>query len=118
MPAKSARDCHRAQDLFDCLNRGTEFFVFGVKVRREAHTCIRAVVHQDVAPEQLGADLSGIWHLNAHGPTAAFRISRRIHLPPPLVRQANQLRNLMLRLLADVRNSSFADDPESWTRGI
>src|SRR2546428_5323878 len=88
----------RGENFFDMRERGVDFVVAVVKVRGEADARLRAVVHQDVAGQQLAGDLARVRAIHGnragslsggpgrvHAPTAGERaFGSSLGLPPGL----------------------------------
>src|SRR5436305_2914434 len=58
------------QDLFHLREREVAFVLAIVKMRREAHAGLRAVVHEDFALEQVAANFVGVRPSHRKGPRA------------------------------------------------
>src|SRR5438067_8726919 len=85
---------------------------------RHTHACIRTIIHEDVAGDQLSANLARAGHINRNCAAAALGIARRVHAPAPLVGQFNEARCLALRFLTNALYTYLTDDLQPRTRTV
>src|SRR5881409_1900629 len=69
------------QDLFYGGTGQIDLFVGVIEVRRETDAGFGTPVHEDVASEQVAANLLGVGHINRHGAPALFGIAWGIDAP-------------------------------------
>src|SRR5580704_4390675 len=103
----------RAQNIFDLLQGKIAFLFAVVEVRRDAHACVRAVVHQDFASEQFTADLVGVRTVDGNG-AAAFRgVFRGVDAPAPGFCAGDESRGHADGFRADGGDTGFVDDVQT-----
>src|SRR3989441_4114734 len=73
----------RGENFFDMRERGVDFVVAVVKVRGEADARLRAVVHQDVAGQQLAGDLARVRAIHGKRARPLSGGPRGVHAPNP-----------------------------------
>src|SRR6266478_4497888 len=73
------------QDLFYGGDGQIDLFVGVIEVRREADAGLGTPVHEDVASEQVAANLLRVGHINGNGAASFFGVAWGIDAPSVLV---------------------------------
>src|SRR5437870_1001677 len=108
----------RGENFFDMRERGVDFVVAVVKVRGEPDACLRAEVHQDVAGQQLAADLARVRAIHGNRAGSLGRVHGRVHAPTAGERAFDDALGLPHGLRADALNADCAYDLEARLAGI
>src|SRR3989441_10836114 len=108
----------RGENFFDMRERGVDFVVAVVKVRGEPDARLRAVVHQDVAGQQLAGDLARVRAIHGNRSGALSGVHGRVHAPTAGERAFDDALGLPHGLRADALDADCADDLEPRLAGI
>src|SRR3989442_6114170 len=105
-------------NFFDMREGGVDFVVAVVKVRGTADARLRAVVHQDVAGQQLAGDLARVRAIHGNRAGSLSGVHGRVHAPTAGERAFDYALGLPHGLRADALDADCADDLEAWLAGI
>src|SRR5436189_113397 len=100
----------RPEYLVDLVDAGLELRVHRVEVRRHADARLRAVVHEDVARDELLADGLAVSDIDRDRAAALLGALGRRHAEALLAREFDEARGLAHRLAADRLRSDALDD--------
>src|SRR6266568_1771232 len=108
----------RGENLLDLRQREINLFIRVVEMRREADAGLGAIVHQDLAGDQLAHHLRRVGAINGDGAGAFGGVHGRVDAPAAGLRASNHARRLAHGLFADGPDADLIENFQAGLAGV